>query len=283
MSNGVEAVNTDDGGDAGLIRLVDLSGIHGDDTDEEMNSSRDDSDVDESERESEEEDDDEDSHARRIRERMERSMKDAGSDEDEGSESDDPSDDESMMEEDKKKKFDEEMIDPAAEELNDGFFDIHDMEAFADEEEDIHLPELYGDDDADEEAEDSVSISESDDERDQNDAAASDSESEGETDILFAEKSGKKNKKKSSSSNKKKRVYRSEEDVKALISIYDELESDEDDNAGQNMTAAQFFGEPNPKYLGRNGMKNRRENDDDVDSWDDHDFNEKDNSSGWNF
>ena len=40
---------------------------------------------------------------------------------------------------------DEDLIDPTREEMRDGFFDLHEMEAFADEEEEMLPDDAYGD------------------------------------------------------------------------------------------------------------------------------------------
>lgn len=125
--------------------------------------------------------------------------------------------------------------DPAAEALNtDGFFDIHEMEAFADEEEDYlpteDIPMLDANDPHDEDEDDDEDMSE-------NDAPMS------------AEKPSKR------TSNKghippvdggvARKKYRQDDEVNALLAMYRKPSSvDSDDDDIINMTAADLFGPP---------------------------------------
>ena len=246
-----------------VIRVVDLSEIHGDEenprpvsesSDEDANGSSD----------SDDDDEDEDEDARRIRERMERSMAEAGN-------STSEEDDDEEADGDDELKEEEIMEDPAAEVLNDGFFDINEMEGFADEEEDFHMP---NDADLNEDSDEG--------EEDNDDNISSSEDENNENDILFSENKQKKQKvksKKSKQNNRKERKFRSDEDVEALTSIYGtESSIFKRNDFNENMTAADFFGAPNSKYLGKNQWrrkKNAKQDDDQsYDSWDDHDFNE---------
>eukprot|EP00536_Pseudo-nitzschia_multiseries_P009839 jgi/Psemu1/325798/estExt_fgenesh1_pg.C_2860013 len=79
-----------------------------------------------------------DEEAERIRRRMERAMEDM-EDEDEASDDEDNID-EKQADSNKEK----DLYDPVAEDMNDGFFDLTEMEEFADEEEDFLPNEAFG-------------------------------------------------------------------------------------------------------------------------------------------
>jgi len=268
--------------DSTPLQLVDLSQIHDEDeeNDNDDNESNEDS--------SEEEDSDdgskgsssssgstsEDSEARRIRLRMERSMAEAD-EEDFDFDDDDDDDDNNNQQQQKNNKRSltreqqEELDnDPMAKDMNDGFFDVHEMEGFADEEEDLHMSK-FGQQQQRQDDEDDDSVSSEDNEDDEDD------------DMLFREKdddnfdpaSGKKQ-------------FREEDEIRALMGMYNNGPGDDDDedNDGTgavdpaNMTASDFFGRPNPKFFHKyqerqkREKKNRKSNDLDYDSWDDHDF-----------
>lgn len=168
----------------------------------------------------------EDEETKRIRQRMERSMLDMDDmddgEEEEEEESYDSEDEDIQDNKIKKKKKNKKKVedfDPAAEELNDGFFDLNDMEDFADEEEDFHL---FDDGDGDD--------------NDDDDDDGSEEEKEG-------------------GDFKRKKKYREEEDIDALHSMYtdnfDEDDDDDDEVDPAELTAADFFGQPNKKYHGR--------------------------------
>lgn len=164
---------------------------------------------------SDNEDGDEDEETKRIRQRMERSMLDMDDMDDGEEEESYDSEDEGIQDNKIKKKNKKKVedFDPAAEELNDGFFDLNDMEDFADEEEDFHLFDDGDDDDDD----------------------GSEEEKEG-------------------GDFKRKKKYREEEDIDALHTMYsDNLDDDDDDDEVDpaELTAADFFGQPNKKYHGR--------------------------------
>ena len=82
----------------------------------------------------------EDDETRRIRARMERAMDDMEDSDDDMDDDDDESNVEDNVTDNNQEDEEESLEDPAANELNDGFFDINEMEAFADEEEE-YLPE----------------------------------------------------------------------------------------------------------------------------------------------
>ena len=244
-----------------IVRLVDLSAIHEEDqsetkSDKEKNSEEEHEDESSSNVASSE-GDSEDEVQRRIQQRMERSMQGFDISEDKDVKYEDDDEQSSNVDE-------VDMVDPAAEELNDGFFDIAEMEGFADEEEDIHMPALYGEQVEEEGDSDSDS-----DDSEEGDGGHIDSNAEPESDILFSGRSTSANKSKS------KRKYRSEEDINALTNMYGDVTEDDKEDAA-NMTAVDFFGQPNQKYLGKNSFKRGPSNDDqdEIDSWDDHDFDQ---------
>ena len=242
----------------------------------------------------------------RIRQRMERAMEDM---EDEEELHDDAerlkkSKEMATVPEEKKK---EELIDPIAEDMKDGFFDLNEMESFADEEEDYLPKEAFGNPDGGEnktkkrDARKKKSFhqrqreglinqgnnSGSDDDDDDDDDDDSDDLYEKEVDIV------------------RRKKYRDEEDIDALYNLYQEtnLDIDVDDGVGDdddgddvvNMTAADFFGAPKKQVIDRykkkvnsskrNSFKKIPDNDnfgDDDDSWGEYDFEkEEEDENGW--
>jgi len=257
--------------------LLDMEGMYSDDDESDKHEEDGDSDDIENQEENEDstdddddddDDDDEEEETRRIRERMERAMADM----EEGSENNsDNQEDENDAENEENDSNDEENVqDPAADELNDGFFDINDMEAFADEEEDFHtfLNDDYNDDEDEDEQ------------------------------------------------NKARKKYREDGVIDALNSMYndsakndsdDDEEFEEEDKSDEdnedddiiNMTAADFFGKPKARYFPNwAGHKNKNPNNSadkkkvqwkteetekgDDDSWNNYDFDHKDDNKGEN-
>ena len=182
----------------------------------------------------------------------------------------------------------EDIIDPTREEMRDGFFDLHEMEAFADEEEEYLPDDAYGVEMPDDENEIKKSKkkkllphikarkgeSDSDDEIDSEDDDSEDGLA-----------------KRFKPNTVRRKKYREDDEVEALYDLYDDKhESDFDDSddegeiAPEDMTAADFFGKPDKKLIQRyksqheNTAKNK-EDFDDADSWDNHDF--ADDAENW--
>ena len=177
-----------------------------------------------------EEDESEDEETRRIRMRMERAEENMESDDDSTVENN-----ENVVTETHSQDEDEtSQEDPAAGELNDGFFDIKEMEDFADEEEAFLPDEAYGspENKKKKSSEQSKSFH-----RRQREQDLEDDESEDDMEDEFEEEAVVRRKK-----------YRDKEDIDALYTLYQEPESEDDDDDVVNMTAADFFGKPNKTY-----------------------------------
>eukprot|EP00559_Dactyliosolen_fragilissimus_P000610 CAMPEP_0184864418 /NCGR_PEP_ID=MMETSP0580-20130426/14866_1 /TAXON_ID=1118495 /ORGANISM="Dactyliosolen fragilissimus" /LENGTH=939 /DNA_ID=CAMNT_0027363195 /DNA_START=41 /DNA_END=2860 /DNA_ORIENTATION=- len=297
LSKSIKGLNRklDKGGQENVLRLMNMGDIHSDhesDGEDLMENSE------ESDEESEVEDDLDNEETRKIRERMERSMKDMDATVNQDIEEEEEEENSRSLTTDKDVEDNQEVDDPAADELNDGFFDINEMEAWADEEDEMipedddliqgltkhknksnkqklhHLRSRMGDSDSDDD------VSENDFNSDQDDDEP----------------------------RIKRRTYRDDEDIKALASLYKEDDDFDDDDEIATMTAADFFGKPNPKWLknkksnksDKTHMNKMRENKitkaegneivtlsketnidsgKDDDSWDNHDFGE--DADGW--
>jgi U3 small nucleolar RNA-associated protein MPP10 len=248
--------------DAGGIRLLDLgqltSGDEFDDKGIQFGSS-------------EEEDFDHvlDDETSRIHARMTRTMEEMDQDDDddtEGNHMEQEEEDASVLLHDIKKE--DEPIDPMRELLMDGFFDLHDMEAFADEEEDYLPDEAYEGEKPDESAlrKTKKSFHQKQRDGDFDPGSKHDDFSDADTDDELAVQEN---------TNRRKK-YRPQDEVDALFQIYDEPEGDDDDTA-IDMTAEDFFGKPNMKALERYKPVTMND-DDDADSWDHQDF---DDAKGW--
>ena len=264
-----------------LLQLVDLSQIHDDgesnDEKEEGSSSsdiiNDEDDVSTSSSE--------DSESRRIRLRMERSMAMAEADEqllEDGESSENeikPKKSKSSTRKLSRAEQEELDNDPMAKDMNDGFFDVHEMEGFADEEEDLHMRK-FGRTTTGEHDDDSDSVS-------------SDNDDD---DMLFHEKGGEDDDNFDPSG---KKQFREEAEIRALMDIYNDPTGDsddmEDDDGGvdpANMAASDFFGRPDQKYFHKyQARQQKRKYNDEAsyDSWDEHDFGKKDKDDdedlGW--
>ena len=218
----------------------------------------------------------EDEESRRMRERMERALADQSEEEDDNNDDDDDDDDDSEdgnddddSEEDTRffggnnnktkehskqqqsSKTDEfeGLVDPAAEELNNGFFDINEMEAFADEEEDM-LPENVWEptrptptkkkNEKDQKSFHQRQREGIDDDRNNDDGDDSDDDSEA-LELQLQ--------------NAKRKAYREDDEVEALYGMYSSGMRDDDDDDDDfdentvNMTAADLFGKPDQKYF----------------------------------
>ena len=227
-------------------------------------------------------DEDEDEDAKRIRERMERAMAEMDDSEDEDEDAEEKGDDDDAESEGSV----EVVVDPSREEMNDGFFDLHEMEAFADEEEEMLPDEAFGEPEADNE--------QSMEDRKKNlphIRGRAGREGDKEEDEEFNALESK------FESSVRRKKYREDEDIDALATLYDETndsgddyedDSENDEIDTVNMSAADFFGQPRKPSKAfleklRNNDKSKSSdidgNHSDADSWDDHDF--QSGSAAW--
>jgi U3 small nucleolar RNA-associated protein MPP10 len=177
----------------------------------------------------------------------------------------------------------ESLVDPVAENMNDGFFDINEMENFADEEEEYLPDEAFGTEnpkDGDGE-EDKRSFHQKQRDGDFDDNEEQESEDD---EAFFVQKE----------SSVRRRRYRDEEEIDALYELYQggkeqQIDQGEDDDSAMeavNMTAAELYGKPNmnyyEKYKTKRSIESTTNNDDD--SWNEYDFeaNGKRETEGWN-
>eukprot|EP00977_Amphora_coffeiformis_P002177 scaffold425_cov175-Amphora_coffeaeformis.AAC.36 len=227
----------------------------------------------ESDGESEDDDDDDDEERKKIEARMQRAMEDMDED-DSDTDAPKPRENDEASEEEEEGS----LVDPAAEELNDGFFDIHEMEKFADEEEEYLPDEAFGEEKPEkEDDEDKRSFHQK-----QRDGDLDDSEEEPEDDdngFLF----------KKENTVRRKR-YRDDDEIDALYQLYQSAveENDDDEDStmeATNMTAAELYGKPNKKFYEKwNSKETKRTSKSDDDSWDEYDFEQsKEKKKGnWN-
>jgi U3 small nucleolar RNA-associated protein MPP10 len=214
--------------------------------------------------EDEDEDDsgDEDEEAKRIRERMERAMDDAESEDDDGSEEDH----EEAAPRAQPSEEKEELYDPVVEDMKDGFFDLNEMEEYADEEEDYLPQEDYGKADSDKKKKNETnkkSFHQMQRDGDLLDRSDDDEDEEGLEDLYEEDNEPVKRKK-----------YREDEDIEALYSLYQTAnDSDSEAEDAANMTASDVFGKPSKKYIERYSSKKAKEEvKGDDDSWGEYDF-----------
>lgn len=238
-----------------------------------------------------------DEEAKRIRERMERAMNDMDEDEDHednddsnSSDSDSCDDDEVSQEQAKNSDADADLeADSDAKNLHDGFFNLQEMEAFADEEEEYLPEDAYGpvhpDDNDGPSTKDNRSFHQKQRDGDLENNNESDTEDEdGANDLLFRHKE----------SGIRRKKYRDEEEVDALHSIYDAPakdnlystnNNDDDDLVTDmiNMTAADIFGKPNRKYYDKYRSKSDANTDRKTGEGDESfDFDREETGAGWN-
>mmetsp|Transcript_2597 Transcript_2597/g.4218 ORF Transcript_2597/g.4218 Transcript_2597/m.4218 type:complete len:871 (+) Transcript_2597:124-2736(+) len=212
---------------------------------------------------------DEDSDARRIRERMERAMEDMSDDNDDDAEIESGSDvKQQRLAAIRAKAAEEEAIDPTREEMRDGFFDLHEMEAFADEEEEFLPNVAYGQEIPEEDKNEKVLPH-------VRDRVGKESDDEEGVDDEFEDEDNELTKRYESNS-VRRRKYRADDEVDLLYQLYDGDANDSNDEDPEEMTAADFFGKPDPKLIKRykEQQKNskNKSNDmkfDDDDSWND--------------
>ena len=213
----------------------------------------------------EDEDEDEDEEeAKRIRERMERAMEDIESDED----NDDNEEEKKAV--GAKSGKSEELYDPVAEDLKDGFFDLNEMEDFADEEEDFLPDEAFGKPEKKKKGE-KKSFHQK--QRDGDFLGGSDGEDDDQFDEMDEEEEPVKRKK-----------YREDDEIEALFSMYQQTKEDDEDDV-VNMTAADIFGKPKKNHYERYYKKKEQINNralpkEDDDSWGEYDF-EKEDEGAW--
>lgn len=225
------------------------------------------------------EDEVDDEDAKRIKQRMERAMADMDNSSDENTDGEEEDEQEITSPSEIEKEAD--LPDPAREELNDGFFDLHEMEEFADQEEEM-LPDEASVEKL-QDADEKMKL------RKKNlphlrarNGEEGDSEDE-EFDSLM----------KQVEPSKTRTRFRPDDDINALEIMYEDGDDqDEDDDADAvNVTAATFFGQPKKpskeyhrKLKDSNSANNTKvkkqkvsfidENPDEADSWNDHDFTE---------
>jgi len=211
-----------------ILRLVDLSGIQSEDEGEEEES------VDEMEDEEADEGKD-DLVTLRMRQRMQRAMEDDENEEELDSSSSAMQRQENagviVSGESEDDTVEDDIHDPAAEKLNDGFFDLNEVEAFADEEEDMVLEN--GPMDMDDIGYEDDSDAGSD--LNQSRKSRSDAPSK---------------KKIPEDARGKRKRYREDEDINALMALYKDAEAteinDTDDEEEEEeyitMTAQDYFG-----------------------------------------
>lgn len=229
---------------------------------------------------------DQDEETKRIHMRMARAMEDIMSeDEDErpvAGRQETTSSSESVQSNSQK---DEELYDPVAESMKDGFFDLHEMEEFADEEEDYLPDEAFG------QAESVINPRRKDknetkksfhqrqregdlgSDSDNSDDDDDDDEVGGRLDEVYEEM--------------KRKRYRDQEDINVLFSMYQKPNEEDDDVV--DMTAADFFGAPKKQYLERYKKGRKTEPKEvgaqldtgkrDDDSWGEYDFEMEDRSA----
>lgn len=129
--------------------------------------------------------------------------------------------------------------DPAVQLLNDGIFDFHEMESFADEEEAFLPDPAFGTEKPD--LEPSIVDTRSFHQR-QREGAISDGESSDEeaSDDLARR-----------TNVVRRRMYREDEDIEALYQLYENPATDrgDDDASATQLTASDLYGKPNPKYF----------------------------------
>jgi U3 small nucleolar RNA-associated protein MPP10 len=211
----------------------------------------------------------------RIRERMMRVMDDMERDSD--GEDDDDDDDEKktlIVSADGDGGEEDSMLDPAVQQLNDGIFDIHEMEAFADEEEEYLPDDAFGPEKPElgPGAIDRRSLHAR--LRDGDVPTGEDDDDDEDGDGLIYRTEA-----------QRRRKYRDDEDIEALDKLYETPQEDDDEDEPVDMTAAEMFGQPNPKYFHKWKRRNHVEAEYDGDnSWNDYspERGKSKETAGWN-
>ena len=234
-------------------------------------------------------DDEEDEEAKRIRERMERAMTDMDNDDDSNEENEGKGRSKGINSKKANsgsadEEEEDDFIDPIAEEMRDGFFDLNEMEAFADEEEDM-LPQQ----DLEQKPKKKKKSGKLPHHRQRNGEESGSDDESGEEEQEMT----------------KRKKYRDDDEIDALYNLYEKPDSEAEDEEDDmiNMTAADFFGKPNMPYVrtkhgqdaGRKEGKEKKFKkssiekiaipDEEADSWDEHSFEdnskEDDGGPGW--
>ena len=260
LRKSVKRLSRDAGANSSSICLLDMNTIDDESASDIEKVNEEDSAVDEENENDDDGEEGDDEIARRMKERMERAMAEM--------------DEESEGEEDARErpigKQDDEaqLMDPSAEELNDGFFDLHEMEAFADEEEDYLPEDAFGESDPETDNDDEDRPKKKSFHQKQRDGEMDSGSDDDSEDGGFE------------LSKVRRRKYRPDDEVDALFSLY-ETPKENDDDSVVNMTAADFFGKPNMKSLTKFKKRQPKESIDDAeaDSWDDASFG--DGGEGW--
>mmetsp|Transcript_22882 Transcript_22882/g.47010 ORF Transcript_22882/g.47010 Transcript_22882/m.47010 type:complete len:904 (+) Transcript_22882:114-2825(+) len=276
-------------GEGMAIRLLDLNGVEDEDESEDGSHNESESEGDNENEIDESDNEEEGEEARRIRQRMEKAMADMDEEEEEEEEEEIENKDETISQRanDNPNKDEEEedrrhstLVDPAREDLRDGFFDLHEMEAWADEEEEyVEWPEYEHDggdgpdrdeDEMDEEEEENAGKKKKDKKKKEKEKVlphirqrmghdSHDDEEEEEEDDDDEEGSFRNALTKKYQPNEiRRKKYRADDEVEALYNLYgkgdfdDEGDFDvEDDDAADaaQMTAADIFGRPDTKLI----------------------------------
>ena len=273
------------------IVVLDMDMLMSSDEEESEEGESDEADTDNTEAEQEEEkveysdedeEEDEDEEAKRIRERMERAMEDMESDdggEDRSGDTNGRGDKKSIS---RLEKQEEDLIDPVAEELKDGFFDLNEMEDFADEEEDYLPDEAFGQAENKKKKGEKKKKSFHQKQREGAFLNGEDDEDDDDFEDMYESEEDEP---------VKRKKYREDDEIDALFTMYQApkhaMGDDADDDDIINMTAADLFGEPNKKYYNKyyKNRKSREEKEapkEDDDSWGEYDFEKEDQASGWN-
>ena len=296
-----------------LLDFGDLTDNDNEDSGNEDDESRSGSEQDDDDDDDASDEEEKDDEARRIRERMEKAMAEM-SDEDmsDGESDDEESDGPTATKRAKKMSSshvaqskggddeEEDLEDPAADELNDGFFDINEMEAFADEEEDYLPEEMDAVVEEERRKQKNAKKAKLPHQRQRQGEESDDSEDEDDVD-------------REEPSHAKRKKYRDDDEIDALYNLYQEAhsdgESDDEEEDVADMTASDFFGLPNKRYLrakkgqdigkakslakvkssmGGDDSKEKKvfHEEEDVDSWDEHSFGDEehdddDDGPGW--
>ena len=188
------------------------------------------------ENDSTEEEEEEEDVAERARRRMERAMVDMQGDRgaelsisdeergrfEDGAQEEEDEDEEEVMREGRSGESEENDGDPMGNPMRDGFFDVNDLESFADEEEELHYGieyDLYGE------------TTKGGKERNDYD---SDEENYG-----------------GASVSSRRRKFRKDDEIEALAKLYHNGDKDEDDDDDEEVTAEEFFGKPDLRTIER--------------------------------
>jgi U3 small nucleolar RNA-associated protein MPP10 len=240
-----------------------------------------------------------DEDTKRIRNRMKRTMDEMSDDEDDD---EDEENEEQSMSKPKSERgvtktkanvsdddVDDIENDPTTVQLHDGFFNLQEMEDFADEEEEFLPNDAYGPITTETNVKnlDQRSFHQKQRDGDMIDHTNDDSDPDDENDddedegILFGAKDD--------PIVQRRKKYRDDEDIEALYQLYNTPQTDDDDDDIIHMTAADVFGQPNRKYYNQWTQKQKSKNKNDFvddDDYDDNmnDFNSTDRNkkSGWN-